>query len=105
MVPSGYLTKLYPSRPELDAPKIVRCSNVGMPKRRGNPLWTQGRENDVHVPPLKSEFERVAACLKLSPEQYASSLKPRAWAEKNWWQKFVPEKLLRTWHLREWGLT
>lgn len=76
-----------------------------MPKRRGNPNWTKGLggEHDF-VPPSKSEFEQIVARLKLLPEQYSSSRELRTWAEKNWRQKFVPEKLLRVWHLSEWGL-
>lgn len=72
-----------------------------MPKR-GNPLWSQGL-GAAPVPPIPSDFERVAARLKLSPEQYTSSPQLREWVEKNWRQKFVPEKLLKVWHLNDWG--
>lgn len=72
-----------------------------MPKR-GNPRWSQGL-GVAPVPPIPSDFERVAARLKLSPEQYTSSPQLREWVEKNWRQKFVPEKLLKAWHLNDWG--
>jgi hypothetical protein len=75
-----------------------------MLKRRGNPGWTQGIQGENSLPPGPSEFEKVVKRLKLGPEQYASSAQLREWVEKNWRQKFVPEKLLRAWHLSEWGL-
>jgi len=70
-------------------------------RKRGNPRWTQG----LGAAPSKapSDFERVVARLKLSPEQYASSQQLRAWVEKNWRQKFVPENLLKVWRLKDWG--
>jgi len=52
---------------------------------------------------MPSDFERIAARLKLSPDQYLSSTKLRAWVERNWRQKFVPEKLLKAWGLSDWG--
>ena len=72
-----------------------------MPKR-GNPRWSQGL-GAAPVPATPSDFERVAARLKLSPDQYASSPQLRAWVEKNWRQKFVPENLLKVWQLKDWG--
>jgi hypothetical protein len=52
---------------------------------------------------VPSEFEHVVERLKLSPDQYASSPQLRAWVEKNWRQKFVPENLLKVWRLNDWG--
>jgi hypothetical protein len=75
-----------------------------MSNKRGNPGWTQGLQGENSLPPVPSEFEQVVKRLKLGPEQYASSPQLREWVEKNWRQKFVPEKLLRAWHLSEWGL-
>ena len=75
-----------------------------MRKHRGNPGWTQGHQGEDSFPPVPSEFEQVVKRLKLNPEQYASSLQLREWVEKNWRQKFVPEKLLRAWRLSERGL-
>jgi hypothetical protein len=77
------------------------CSNRPMPKR-GNPRWSQGL-GAAPDPPAPSEFERVAARLKLTPDEYANSPKLRAWAEKFWRQKFVPERLLKAWRLSDWG--
>ena len=54
-------------------------------------------------PPMPSDFERIVARLKLSPNHYASSPELREWVERNWRQKFVPEKLLKAWGLRDWG--
>ena len=76
-----------------------------MPKRpKGNPRWSQGLQPapTVNTP---SEFERLVRRLRLSPEKYGGSPELRAWVEKNWRQKFVPEKLLRAFHLSEFGLS
>ena len=75
-----------------------------MRKQRGNPGWTQGLQGEGSYPPVPSEFEQLTKQLKLTPEQYASSPQLREWVEKNWRQKFVPEKLLQAWRLSEWGL-
>ena len=75
-----------------------------MPNKRGNPGWTQGLQGENSSPPVPSEFEQLVKKLKLDPEQYSSSAQLREWVEKNWRQKFVPEKLLRAWRLSEWGL-
>jgi len=71
-----------------------------MPKR-GNPRW--GQVGAAPAPSTPSDFERLVARLKLSPDQYASSPQLRTWVERNWRQKFVPEKLLKAWGLRDWG--
>jgi len=70
--------------------------------KRGNPRFSQGL-GAAPDPPIPSDFERVAAHLKLSPDQYLSSPQLRAWVERNWRQKFVPEKLLKAWGLSDWG--
>jgi hypothetical protein len=75
-----------------------------MRKNRGNPGWTQGLQAENCFPPVPSEFEQLVKRLKLDPDQYATSAQLREWVEKNWRQKFVPEKLLRAWRLSEWGL-
>jgi hypothetical protein len=46
----------------------------------------------------------VVTGLRLSPDKYGDSPELRAWVEKNWRQKFVPEKLLRAFRLSEFGL-
>jgi len=56
------------------------------------------------TPSVPSDFERVAARLKLSPEQYERSGQLRLWVEKNCRQKFVPEWLLKAWGLDIWPL-
>ena len=68
-----------------------------MPSTSKQRSWVVGE-----APPVRSglsDFERVAARLKLSPEQYESSDQLRQWVEKNWQQKFVPEWLLKLWGL------
>lgn len=74
-----------------------------MPKRKGNDRWSQGLGAEVE-PAVPPEFERVATRLKLAPDQYQTSPQLREWVEKNWRQKFVPERLLQVWRLSEWGL-
>ena len=72
-------------------------------RKRGNPTWSQGEPNPLPSGP--SEFERVVIRLKLSPDQYASSPQLRAWAEKKWREKLVPEYLLKAWGFRAWPLS
>jgi hypothetical protein len=74
-----------------------------MPKR-GNPRWSL-ELGAAPVPSSPSEFERVATRLKLSSDQYSTSPQLRDWVEKNWRQKFVPEKLLKVWGLYLWPLS
>ena len=62
-----------------------------------------GTRSCSHSARLAIRLLRVAARLKLSPDQYASSPQLRAWMEKNWRQKFVPENLLKLWRLKDWG--
>jgi hypothetical protein len=74
-----------------------------MPSTPKRCSWLQGEA--VAVPSTPSDFERVVARLKLSPDQYAGSPQLRAWMEENWQQKFVPEKLLKAWGLNCWSLS
>ncbi len=64
-------------------------------KRRGNPTWASGvlARPSQDVP----EFERVAARLRLKPDEYVSSNELRAWAEANKDTRYVPERLLKAW--------
>ena len=73
-----------------------------MAKRPINSRWSEGRAPDVSNTP--SEFEQVAARLRLRPHQYKDSAELREWVEMNWRQKFVPESLLKAMRLSEWGL-
>lgn len=78
----------------------LRTRMAATPKQRN---WLQG--DAAPVPSRPSDFERVVAKLKLSPEQYESSDQLRQWVERYWQQKFVPEKLLKAWGLDFWPLT
>jgi hypothetical protein len=64
-------------------------------KRRGNPRWAENMLKSLL--PTISEFERVAARLRLEPDEYVDSQELRAWAEKNKDARFVPEQLLKAW--------
>jgi hypothetical protein len=72
-----------------------------MPSTIRQRSWLEGEAAPVLSRPC--DFERVAARLKLSPDQYASSPELRNWVESNWRQKFVPEALLKAWGLSDWG--
>jgi hypothetical protein len=73
-----------------------------MPKRRSNIPWSQLRGAAPFAETIsESEFEQVAARLNLTPDEYIRSPELRAWAEKNWQLKFVAEKLLKAWGLRD----
>jgi hypothetical protein len=75
-----------------------------MSKRRANIPWSRLRgAAPVAETTSESEFEQVAARLNLTPDEYVNSPNLRAWAEKTWRMKFVPEKLLKAWHLSDWG--
>ena len=72
-----------------------------MPKDPVNDAWPQGPVPERQL--ISTEFEQIAARLQLKPDQYATSTKLREWVEKNWREKYVPEKLLRKWRLGEYG--
>ena len=75
-----------------------------MSKRRSNIPWSRLPGADpTDEATSESEFERVVTRLKLTPDEYVGSAVLRAWAEKNWRLKFVPEKLLMEWGLRDGG--
>lgn len=73
-----------------------------MSKRKGNIPWSP-LQGGAPAPETtsESEFEQVAARLDLTPDEYVHSPQLRAWAEKNWRVKFVPEKLLKAWGLKD----
>jgi hypothetical protein len=51
------------------------------------------------VADTKNSFEAQVENLKLKPEDYEKSKSLKAWAEKNYLIKFIPEKLLKAWGL------
>ena len=63
-----------------------------MAKRRGNPNWC--KPDTGPAPASPSAFEKVVESLRLSPDQYQSSLPLREWVRKNKDQKYVPQELL-----------
>lgn len=63
-----------------------------MAKRAVNHRWSQGL-GAIECAAAPSEFEQVVEDLRLSPAEYETSPQLRMWVEKNWRQKFVPEKL------------
>jgi hypothetical protein len=63
---------------------------------RGNPDWGKW----MPLPPaLPSEFEKMVKHLRLTPATYVNSAALRAWCELNCNRCYVPEWLLREWHI------
>jgi hypothetical protein len=62
----------------------------------GNPNWGKF----VKAPPaMASAFEMEVKRLGLIPETYAGSVQLRVWCERNCNHSYVPEWLLKVWHI------
>jgi hypothetical protein len=73
-----------------------------MKKKRGNPNWGKPvAHSPVDVQP--SSFEEIVRKLRLSPDEYLSSLQLKEWVCKNKDQKYVPSDLLKAWNLKAAG--
>ena len=75
---------------------------IEMAKQTGNPNWGKPHLSFESTGP--SEFEVMVKKLKLTPEQYVTSIELREWASKYRNSRFVPERLLKAWRLDEWPL-
>ncbi len=65
-----------------------------MKSQRGTPNSARPRASTI--PQFsESSFERVVDSLKLSPEQYQSSIELREWVLRNKDHKYVPPELLK----------
>jgi hypothetical protein len=60
-----------------------------------NPNWGK----DTPVEPTICAFEIKASELGLTPDQYLRSEELRAWVAANKNMRYVPETLLKAWHL------
>lgn len=69
-----------------------------MPKKRGNPNWTNPAAHKLQLPTMTS-FEEVTRALCLTPSEFESSVALKEWVLKNKDQKYVPLDLLRVWKL------
>ncbi len=69
---------------------------VAHARKRGNPNW--GRPIPP-APALATEFELQARRLRLTPQTYAASRELRAWCERNKNRIYIPEWLLKEWHI------
>src|ERR1700722_18587457 len=69
-----------------------------MTRNRGNPGWSSGRPAKVHAS-APTEFEMQAQRLGLNEENYESSDHLRRWCEDNRHRFYVPEWLLKRWHM------
>jgi len=65
--------------------------------KRGNPNW--GKPDPWVCLKTPSAFEQVVNTLHLRPEQYVGSKELRKWVQRNMQSHFVPEDLLKAWHL------
>ena len=66
-----------------------------MAKRRGNPTWCNPAP--LVIPSCLSAFEHVVKALRLSPDQYKSSVALKEWVRRNMNDKYVPSELLQAW--------
>ncbi len=66
--------------------------------RRGNPNWAEGK-GAKPVPNEPSRWELLVARLGVPEAKWSASPELRRFAEQNCRSRFVPEKLLETWHL------
>ena len=69
---------------------------VAHTRKHGNPNW--GRPMPP-VPALATEFELRVRRLQLTPGTYASSAELRTWCEQNRNRIYIPEWLLKEWHI------
>ncbi len=65
--------------------------------RPGNPNWRKPKP--FVRSSILSAFEHVVEELHLQPSQYVSSPELRCWVQRNMASHFVPEDLLKAWHL------
>jgi hypothetical protein len=65
-----------------------------MPKA-GNPNWGKPDQST----PLITSFEMKVNELNLAPDQYLGSAELRAWSAAHKNTRYVPETLLKAWHL------
>jgi hypothetical protein len=69
---------------------------VFMRHQRGNPNWGRAM---LFAPALPTQFELTVKRLRLTPEMYVSSRELKLWCECNRNRCYVPEWLLKEWHL------
>lgn len=62
--------------------------------RKGNPNWGKPYGD---VPSMPSSFEEMVQRLKLSEDEYRSSIPLKEWAQKNKDSKYIPQSLLKAW--------
>jgi hypothetical protein len=63
-------------------------------RNKGNPNWGKPYGD---VPGTPSSFEEMVQRLKLSEDEYRSSIPLKEWAQKNKDSKYVPQDLLEAW--------
>jgi hypothetical protein len=63
-------------------------------RKKGNPNWGKTCGDIPNVP---TSFEEMARRLRLSKEEYRSSIPLKEWAKKHKDSKYVPQDLLEAW--------
>lgn len=64
-----------------------------MKNKRGNPNWGNPTVSSASVRP--NSFEEIVRKLRLSPDEYLSSVPLKEWVRKNKDHKYVPSDLLK----------
>lgn len=75
---------------------IGPMATVAYRRKRGNPNW--GRPMPP-LPALATEFELRVRHLQLTPEMYTSSAELHTWCKENRNRIYIPEWLLKEWHI------
>jgi len=63
-------------------------------RNKGNPNWGKATGG---IPNMPTSFEAMVRQLKLSEEDYRSSIPLKEWAQKHKDSKYVPQDLLEAW--------
>jgi hypothetical protein len=65
-------------------------------RSKGNPNWGKAGAN---IPNTPTSFDEMVRRLKLSEQEYLSSIPLKKWAQQNKDSKYVPQELLEAWGL------
>jgi hypothetical protein len=63
-------------------------------RKKGNPNWGK---TYIDIPNMPTSFEGMVRRLKLSEEDYRSSIPLKEWAKKHKDSKYIPQDLLEAW--------
>jgi len=63
-------------------------------RNKGNPNWGK---TGLNIPATATSFDDMVRRLKLSEEEYLSSVPLKEWAQKHKDSKYIPQDLLKAW--------